>query len=133
MSFYDTVFNLIKFCYLYKHKYSSIEILGGFTDIDQCISKKRMIFLVNFRGRRFVIKNHPMNPIVLKKNPVFISVSSIIEFLDIIKDNEIENLQMLTDKQKCTCKIFDYPGIKVYKYCKGERNNNYTISWMDKY
>ena len=134
MSLYDIVFNLVKFFFLYGKKYSVIEILGGFNDVD--LSKKRMVFSISFRRRKLIMKNHPMNPIILKKNPVFLSVSNIQDLLNLIKENEIENLQLLTNKTKCRNKIFDhwdYPGIKIYQYCKREINDDYALSWMDKY
>lgn len=130
------VFNLVKFFYLYGKKYDVIDIIGGFNDLD--LSKKRMVFSVNFRGRKLIMKKHPMSPIILKKNPVFLSVTSIGDFLNLIKENEIDSLQLLSNKTKCTRKIFDhwdYPRIKIYRYCKilGETNKDYTLSWMDKF
>ena len=136
MSMHDVVFNLVKFFYLFGKKYSVIEILGGFDDID--LRKNRMVFSVCFRKRQLIMKNHPISPIILKKNPVFLSVSNIEDFLNLIKENEIESLQLLKNKPKCTFKMFDhwdYPGIKIYKYCKylKEDQPNYNLSWMDKF
>lgn len=63
-----TVFNLVKFFYMYGSKYNVIEILGGLGDID--ISKRnRMVSSISCK--KLVMKNHPFSPIPLKKIQFF--------------------------------------------------------------
>lgn len=133
---HNIVFNLVRFFYLFGKKYDVIDILGGLDDID--ISKKnRMIFSISFRARKVVMKNHPFSPIILRKNPVFMSVDNIHDLLNFIKENDIEYLQLITCKTQLICKIFnhsEYSRIKIYRYCKfiGEKNEDYKLSWLDK-
>lgn len=109
MSLFDKIFNIVKFFYLYGNKYSVIEVIGDMNDLD--FGKKRIVFLV--KTKKLVMSNFP---VTLKKYQIYMSVSKIDDFLKVIKENDISDIQLLDCKTKLSKKLFDhwdYPSIKI--------------------
>lgn len=132
MSLHDRVFDIVQFTYLKGHKYSVHEILSGI-NID--FQKKRLVFKISFHARKLIMSDFP---VTLHKATVFVSICNIEDIVKFIKENEIAELQLLDFKVKCTRKLFnhwDYPSIKIYKYCKcfDVPKEMYFVSWLDKH
>ena len=129
---YENAFNAIKFVYLNRLRYELIHILDDFQDLD--LQKTKLVWEVGFRKKIITINDFPVAS--RKKQSVFIKVSNMMELLKIIKENDIEEIEIFDCKTRCTRKLphpWDNPNIKLHSSCKflEPKKNVYKVSWID--
>lgn len=115
MSVYENAFNAIKFVYMNRLRYDIIDILDDFSDLN--LLKTKLVCEIAFRKRAIIMNDFPFS---VRKKIIYMKISNIQDFLKIIKDNDIERLEIFECKTVCSRKICNnwHPTIKLYNSCK---------------